>query len=124
MREARLHFHCFSDSSGLKRFPAGRIGEAPAVGLSASLNAAGFKLRRLQTGTPARLDGKTIDFRNLARQDGDASPSPFSFLNNVVDNAANQIACFQTHTTAETHQIVRDNIQNCVHIQETKKGTT
>ncbi|KAE9394917.1 glucose-inhibited division protein A subfamily [Gymnopus androsaceus JB14] len=107
---------------GLKRFPAGRIGEAPAVGLSASLNAAGFKLRRLQTGTPARLDGKTIDFRNLARQDGDASPSPFSFLNNVVDNAANQIACFQTHTTAETHQIVRDNIQNCVHIQETKKG--
>ncbi|KAF9074257.1 glucose inhibited division protein A-domain-containing protein [Rhodocollybia butyracea] len=107
---------------GLKRFPAGRINEAPSVGLSASLNAAGFQLRRLQTGTPARLDGKTINFANLDRQDGDASPAPFSFLNSTVDNAANQVSCFQTHTTAETHQIVKDNIHNCIHIQETKKG--
>ncbi|KAJ3999415.1 glucose inhibited division protein A-domain-containing protein [Lentinula boryana] len=107
---------------GLKRFPAGRINEAPSLGLSASLNAAGFKLRRLQTGTPARLDGKTIDFTNLDRQDGDVSPSPFSFLNNTVDNVANQVACFKTNTTAVTHQIVKDNLHNCVHIQETKKG--
>src|SRR5258708_1962552 len=64
----------------MKRFPAGRIGEAPSVGLSASLNSAGFKLGRLQTGTPARLDGKTIDFSNMLRQDGDSVPSPFSFL--------------------------------------------
>lgn len=120
--EAYLRCNYFSNSSGLKRFPAGRIGEAPAVGLSASLDAAGFKLRRLQTGTPARLDGKTINFSNLARQDGDISPSPFSFLHSTVDNAANQIACYQTNTTAETHQLVRDNIHNCVHIQETKKG--
>ncbi|KAJ3977090.1 mitochondrial translation optimization protein [Lentinula raphanica] len=107
---------------GLKRFPAGRINEAPSLGLSASLDAAGFKLRRLQTGTPARLDGKTIDFTHLDRQDGDASPSPFSFLNSVVDNAANQVACFKTNTTAATHQVVKDNLHNCVHIQETKKG--
>ncbi|KAJ3787476.1 mitochondrial translation optimization protein [Lentinula aff. detonsa] len=107
---------------GLKRFPAGRINEAPSLGLSASLNAAGFKLQRLQTGTPARLDGKTIDFTNLDRQDGDVSPSPFSFLNNTVDNVANQVACFKTNTTAVTHQIVKDNLHNCVHIQETKKG--
>lgn len=107
---------------GLQRFPAGRINEAPSLGLSASLNAAGFKLRRLQTGTPARLDGKTINFANLDRQDGDASPSPFSFLNSTVDNAVNQIPCFKTNTTAATHQIVKDNLHNCVHIQETKKG--
>ncbi|KAF8829832.1 hypothetical protein HHX47_DHR2000088 [Lentinula edodes] len=107
---------------GLQRFPAGRINEAPSFGLSASLNAAGFKLRRLQTGTPARLDGKTINFANMDRQDGDASPSPFSFLNRTVDNAANQIPCFKTNTTAATHQIVKDNLHNCVHIQETKKG--
>ncbi|KAJ3775192.1 mitochondrial translation optimization protein [Lentinula raphanica] len=107
---------------GLKRFPAGRINEAPSLGLSASLDAAGFKLRRLQTGTPARLDGKTIDFTHLDRQDGDASPSPFSFLNSVVDNAANQVACFKTNTTAATHQVVKNNLHNCVHIQETKKG--
>ncbi|KAJ4490613.1 mitochondrial translation optimization protein [Lentinula aciculospora] len=107
---------------GLKRFPAGRINEAPSIGLSASLNAAGFKLRRLQTGTPARLDGKTIDFTNLERQDGDQSPSPFSFVNKTVHNVANQIPCFKTNTTAATHQIVKDNLHNCIHIQETKKG--
>lgn len=74
-------------SSGMKRFPAGRIGDAPSIGLSASLKAAGFKLGRLQTGTPARLDGKTIDFSNMLRQDGDATPTPFSFLHREVDNA-------------------------------------
>jgi tRNA uridine 5-carboxymethylaminomethyl modification enzyme len=75
----------------MKRFPAGRIGEAPSVGLSASLHSAGFKLGRLQTGTPARLDGKTIDFSNMLRQDGDPVPSPFSFLHGEVENA---VSCF------------------------------
>ena len=73
--------------SGMKRFPAGRLGDAPSVGLSASLNAARFKLGRLQTGTPARLDRSTINFSNLPRQEGDPTPSPFSYLNDVVDNA-------------------------------------
>ncbi|EKM76287.1 hypothetical protein AGABI1DRAFT_102390 [Agaricus bisporus var. burnettii JB137-S8] len=107
---------------GMKRFPAGRIGEAPSVGLSASLKSAGFKLGRLQTGTPARLDGKTIDFSNMLRQDGDSIPSPFSFLNREVDNAGNQIACYQTATTPETHKMVKKNLHLSCHIQETRKG--
>ncbi|KXN81258.1 tRNA uridine 5-carboxymethylaminomethyl modification enzyme MnmG [Leucoagaricus sp. SymC.cos] len=107
---------------GMKRFPAGRIGDAPSIGLSASLRTAGFKLGRLQTGTPARLDGKTIDFSNMKRQDGDVLPAPFSFLHQEVDNASNQIACYQTATTSETHKIVRDNLHLSCHIQETCKG--
>lgn len=71
----------------MKRFPAGRLNDAPSIGLSASLNSAGFKLGRLQTGTPARLDGTTINFTGLARQEGDKVPSPFSYLNREVDNA-------------------------------------
>ncbi|KAF8198337.1 mitochondrial translation optimization protein [Mycena galopus ATCC 62051] len=107
---------------GLNRFPAGRIDEAPSLGLSASLNSAGFKLGRLQTGTPARLDGKTIDFTGMARQEGDRPPSPFSYMNTSVDNADNQIPCYQTATTPATHKIVKDNLHLSVHIQETKKG--
>jgi tRNA uridine 5-carboxymethylaminomethyl modification enzyme len=71
----------------MKRFPAGRLGDRPSTGLSASLKNAGFKLGRLQTGTPARLDGKTINFSGMQRQDGDSIPAPFSFLNTSVDNA-------------------------------------
>jgi tRNA uridine 5-carboxymethylaminomethyl modification enzyme len=78
---------------GLKRYPAGRMNEAPSLGLSASLNSAGFKLGRLQTGTPARLDANTINFKNMERQYGDVSPLPFSFLNRTVDNAV----CFPSH---------------------------
>ncbi|KAG2018643.1 mitochondrial translation optimization protein [Coprinopsis cinerea AmutBmut pab1-1] len=107
---------------GLKRIPAGRIGDAPSVGLSASLASAGFKLGRLQTGTPARLDGKTINFEGLERQEGDAEPLPFSYMNSKLDNADRQITCFKTYTNPSTHQIVKDNLHQCVHIQETKKG--
>ncbi|RDB21915.1 Mitochondrial translation optimization protein 1 [Hypsizygus marmoreus] len=107
---------------GLKRFPAGRLNDAPSIGLSASLNKAGFKLGRLQTGTPARLDGNTIDFSNLEKQVGDVVPSPFSYLNHEVDNASNQVLCYQTATTPATHKIMRDNLHLSVHIQETKKG--
>ncbi|KAI0631425.1 glucose-inhibited division protein A subfamily [Trametes polyzona] len=107
---------------GMKRFPAGRMNEAPSVGLSASLHAAGFRLGRLQTGTPARLAKDSIDFSRLTIQEGDREPVPFSFMNDVVANAANQVYCYQTHTTPSTHDIVRANIHNCVHIQETKKG--
>ncbi|KAI0824423.1 glucose-inhibited division protein A subfamily [Trametes gibbosa] len=107
---------------GMKRFPAGRMNEAPSVGLSASLNAAGFRLGRLQTGTPARLAKDSIDFSRLAVQEGDCNPVPFSFMHDMVQNADNQISCYQTATTQATHNIVRENIHNCVHIQETKKG--
>ncbi|KAL7278263.1 hypothetical protein ACG7TL_008239 [Trametes sanguinea] len=107
---------------GMKRFPAGRMNEAPSVGLSASLHAAGFRLGRLQTGTPARLAKDSIDFSSLTVQEGDASPVPFSFMNDTVANADNQVNCYQTKTTPATHDIVRANIDRCVHIQETKKG--
>ncbi|KAI0329454.1 glucose-inhibited division protein A subfamily [Cubamyces sp. BRFM 1775] len=107
---------------GMKRFPAGRMGEAPTVGLSASLNAAGFRLGRLQTGTPARLDKDSIDFSSLEVQEGDKDPVPFSFMHDTVTNAANQVMCYKTRTTQATHDIIRANIDKCVHIQETKKG--
>ncbi|KAF8197101.1 glucose inhibited division protein A-domain-containing protein [Pholiota molesta] len=107
---------------GMKRFPAGRLGDDPSIGLSASLNNAGFKLGRLQTGTPARLDRNTINFTGLEKQVGDVVPTPFSFLHDTVDNADNQVFCYQTETTPVTHQIVKDNMHLSVHIQETRKG--
>ncbi|KAJ7577029.1 glucose inhibited division protein A-domain-containing protein [Mycena floridula] len=107
---------------GLKKFPAGRMNEAPSIGLSASLSSAGFKLGRLKTGTPARLDIATINFDSLHAQKGDVDPTPFSFLNRTVDNANNQIPCYQTYTTPETHQIIRDNIHMSIHVRESVKG--
>ncbi|CAA7266726.1 unnamed protein product [Cyclocybe aegerita] len=107
---------------GMKRFPAGRLGDDPSIGLSGSLKAAGFKLGRLQTGTPARLDKNTIDFTGMKEQVGDAQPTPFSYLSDTVDNADNQVMCYQTHTTTETHQVVKDNMHLSCHIQETKRG--
>ena len=89
------YFPILTRSLGLNRFPAGRLGEAPSIGLSASLNAAGFKLGRLQTGTPARLDMSTIDFGGLERQDGDVVPSPFSFMNRTVANAVRSVLPFE-----------------------------
>jgi len=77
--------------AGMKRFPAGRLDEAPAIGLSASLRAAGFQLGRLQTGTPARLEKSTIDFSRLQRQEGDNPPHPFSFLSHKVDNGVRSL---------------------------------
>ncbi|CCM00554.1 uncharacterized protein FIBRA_02588 [Fibroporia radiculosa] len=107
---------------GMKRFPAGRMNEAPSTGLSASLRDAGFQLGRLQTGTPARLYKESISFDRMEIQEGDAVPVPFSFMNKAVANKDNQVVCWQTFTTPATHQIIRDNLHRSVHIQETKKG--
>lgn len=94
---------------GDKTTPAGRVGEAPSIGLSKSLEAIGFELGRLKTGTPARLDGTTIDWQSLEKQAGDAIPTPFSFMTDKVD--VPQIDCYLTRTTEKTHQIIRDNIK-------------
>jgi len=94
---------------GDKQIPAGRMGEAPSLGLSATLMGAGFVLDRLKTGTPARLDGKTIDWSVCAEQLGDNPPIPFSFMNTEI--TVPQISCHITHTTEKTHQIIRDNLQ-------------
>ena len=78
---------------GMKRFPAGRMGDTPARGLSGSLARAGFKLGRLQTGTPARLDARTVNLKGMEVQGGDTDPSPFSFLNDTVTNKASHCMC-------------------------------
>lgn len=77
----------------MKRFPAGRMGDSPARGLSESLARAGFKLGRLQTGTPARLDARTVNLKGLEAQEGDANPIPFSFMNATVANKASRCLC-------------------------------
>jgi len=88
--------------------PAGRVGEAPAMGLSKTLERIGFKLGRLKTGTPPRLDGRTIDWAQLEMQPGDDPPEPFSVLTSQIDNP--QIRCAITRTTDATHAIIRANV--------------
>ncbi|MFN3129980.1 tRNA uridine-5-carboxymethylaminomethyl(34) synthesis enzyme MnmG [Roseibium sp.] len=93
---------------GDRKIPAGRSGEAPAMGLSHSLEQIGFDLGRLKTGTPARLDGRTIHWDRLEEQPGDEEPIPFSTLTDKI--SIPQIPCHITRTTPETHQIIRDNL--------------
>jgi len=93
---------------GDQRIPAGRVGESPAQRLSKSLLSHGFALGRLKTGTPPRLDGRTIDWAGLERQEGDAEPAPFSFLTKAITEP--QVGCFITRTTDEGHAIIRENL--------------
>lgn len=93
---------------GSETIAAGRVGEAPSVGLSATLEALGLRLGRLKTGTPARLDGKSIDWASIGRQAADEDPVPFSFLTDKIRNP--QIECGVTRTTEATHKIISDNI--------------
>jgi len=93
---------------GEKKIPAGRIGEAPAMGMSRRLENIGFALGRLKTGTPPRLDGRSIDWSALQMQPGDESPEPFSMLTERISNP--QIECGITRTVAATHDIIRANV--------------
>jgi len=93
---------------GEERIPAGRHGEAPSTGLAADLYGAGLAMGRLKTGTPARLDGRTIAWDRLEMQQADDEPVPFSFLTERID--VPQIACGVTHTTEETHRIIAENL--------------
>jgi tRNA uridine 5-carboxymethylaminomethyl modification enzyme len=93
---------------GEQQTPAGRVGEAPAVGLSLALERIGLALGRLKTGTPPRLDGRTIAWSKLEMQPGDDPPEPFSTLTERI--ARRQIDCAITRTTAETHAIIRANV--------------
>lgn len=95
--------HC-----GEKQWPGGRMGDAPVYGLSATLDRLGFPLGRLKTGTPARLDGRTIDWAGLEMQQGDDPPQPFSYLNREITTP--QIACGITRTTTATHAIIHANL--------------
>lgn len=93
---------------GEKKIPAGRMGESPALGLSDTLLKFGFELGRLKTGTPARLDGRTIDWDQCIEQPGDEPPVPFSFMTDKITTP--QISCYMTRTTEATHQIIQDNL--------------
>ena len=93
---------------GEERLPAGRAGENAAVGLAYTLKHLGFARGRLKTGTPPRLDGRTIDYEALRRQPGDHPPRPFSFLTERIETP--QIDCHITATTAATHDLIRANL--------------
>src|SRR4029079_18478160 len=98
---------------GETKIPAGRMKiedgvEAPSVGLSKTLYGIGLKMGRLKTGTPPRLEGKTIDWAALEMQQGDDPPSPFSFLTKTITTP--QIACGITRTTLSTHEVIRANL--------------
>jgi len=97
---------------GETKIPAGRARgngvEEPSTALALTLHRLGFKLGRLKTGTPARLDGRTIDYASLERQDGDDPPRPFSYLSSRITTP--QVPCYITTTTAETHEIIRGNL--------------
>ena len=93
---------------GTRKVPAGRVGEAPSIGLSRTLRGRDLAVGRLKTGTPPRLDGRTIAWESLEVQQGDDPPSPFSFLTTRITTP--QIACHITGTTPETHAIIRANL--------------
>ena len=92
---------------GTERIPAGRIGEAPALGLSKTLKSLGFNVGRLKTGTPPRIDGRTIDWQGLELQPGDDPPEPFSFLTDRINTP--QVTCGITYTTPATHKLILAN---------------
>lgn len=93
---------------GLTSYAGGRAGDLPAVGLSDSLKKLGFEIGRLKTGTPARLDGRTIDFSRLEPQYGDVPPVPFSFSTDRIDRP--QLPCHIVYTNERTHDIIRANL--------------
>jgi tRNA uridine 5-carboxymethylaminomethyl modification enzyme len=93
---------------GEKRFSAGRSGELPSIRLAENLRALGFRMMRLKTGTPPRLDARTVDFAAFEEQPGDAHPTPFSFTTKQITRK--QISCFIGYTDHRVHQTIRDNI--------------
>ena len=93
---------------GEMRLSAGRHDDPAALGLSRRLYTLGLRMGRLKTGTPARLDGRTIDWQAVERQDGDAAPAPFSFLTDRLD--VEQVACGVTYTNEATHRIIADRL--------------
>ena len=93
---------------GDTRTPAGRMGDPPSMGLSRRLRDAGFAVGRLKTGTPPRLDGKTIHWEGLEKQFGDETPQPFSSLTTTIENP--QVACAITRTTLQGHEIIRADL--------------
>ena len=93
---------------GEKSMPGGRMGEAATAGMSQALQRLGFRLARFKTGTPARLNGRTIDYEETELQSGDEPPQPFSFLTDRID--CRQLPCWITYTTPDVHELIRANL--------------
>ena len=93
---------------GEEKIPAGRVGEAPSMGISKTLERHNFSISRLKTGTPPRIHKDSIDFSNLEKQEGDHPPVPFSFLNTEVE--APQTTCYITYTNKNTHEVIQKNL--------------
>jgi tRNA uridine 5-carboxymethylaminomethyl modification enzyme len=94
---------------GLENFSSGRAGEFPSIGLSDCLQRLGLKMGRLKTGTPPRLDARTIDFSKTEVQHGDSPPLPFSYTTESITNP--QMPCYITYTNKNTHEIIRGNLE-------------
>ena len=92
---------------GEKRFSAGRSGELPSIKLAENLRHHGFRISRLKTGTPPRLDSRTIDLKQFEEQPGDENPTPFSFTTRAITQR--QISCYIGYTSTKVHQLIRDN---------------
>ena len=93
---------------GLESYPSGRMGDPPSVDLAESLRTLGFRMGRLKTGTPPRLDGKTIDFDKMTIQPGDDPPKPFSFSSHQINRE--QVPCYITYTNSTAHEIIRSGL--------------
>lgn len=106
---------------GLENWKGGRIGEKHSESLSGALKDLGLKMGRLKTGTCARIDGKTINFKKLSRQDGDETITPFSFENKKI--IREQLSCHITYTNKRTHDIIRDNLHRSPLFTGVIKGT-
>jgi tRNA uridine 5-carboxymethylaminomethyl modification enzyme len=106
---------------GLVHYPSGRAGEFPSVGLSDCLRDLGFEIGRLKTGTPARLNGRSIDFSSMKKQDGD-DPAPF-FSFSEKEHSLPQLPCFLSYTNAYTHEIIRSNLDRSPLYAGIIKGT-
>lgn len=108
---------------GLDIRPAGRIGDEPAIALGKSLEALEFRMGRLRTGTPPRLQRDSINFSNLIVQNGDSPPMPFSFMNDRVWlDAKDQLKCYMTHTPPDIVSIVKDNLHVNYHVTQDANG--
>ncbi|PNF36860.1 MTO1-like protein, mitochondrial [Cryptotermes secundus] len=108
---------------GLDVRPAGRIGDAPAIGLANTLQSLNFRMGRLKTGTPPRLDGRSIDYSVCTVQEGDDPPVPFSFMNDTVwIKAEDQLKCYLTYTNSAVHKIILDNLHVNRHVREEVRG--
>lgn len=108
---------------GLKFRPAGRLGDEPAIGLANTLHKFGFRMGRLKTGTPPRLDGRTINYNVCIPQEGDTKPMPFSFMNQKVwIQPEDQKLCYQTYTNPKVNSIILNNMHRNRHVTEEING--